>query len=125
MFASTTDTFGQVILEAQASGLPVLAVDAGGPAELIEDGRSGCLVPPDPESLANALRGLARREAIRERLATGGLLSVRERSWQRSLDQLAHGYARALAVAGTGAEARTPTTATGGVARTGEIARAA
>jgi glycosyltransferase involved in cell wall biosynthesis/predicted metal-dependent phosphoesterase TrpH len=125
MFASTTDTFGQVILEAQASGLPVLAVDAGGPAELIEDGRSGCLVPPDPASLAGALRGLARREAIRERLATGGLLAVRERSWQRSLDQLAHGYARALAAAGTGAAARTTTTAAGEVARTGEIARAA
>jgi glycosyltransferase involved in cell wall biosynthesis/predicted metal-dependent phosphoesterase TrpH len=96
MFASTTDTFGQVILEAQASGLPVLAVDAGGPAELIEDGRSGCLVAPDPESLAAALRGLARREAIRERLATGGLLAVAERSWSRSLNQLADGYARAL-----------------------------
>jgi glycosyltransferase involved in cell wall biosynthesis/predicted metal-dependent phosphoesterase TrpH len=96
MFASTTDTFGQVILEAQASGLPVLAVDAGGPADLIEDGRSGCLVAAEVEALADALRGLARREAIRERLSTGGLLAVRERSWNRSLAQLADGYARAI-----------------------------
>ena len=124
MFASTTDTFAQVILEAQASGLPVLAVDAGGPAELIEDGRSGCLVPPDPQSLAGALRGLARREAIRERLTTGGLLAVRERSWKRSLDQLADGYALTLA-GRTGAEAGTTTAATGEAARTGEVARAA
>ena len=125
MFASTTDTFGQVILEAQASGLPVLAVDAGGPAELIEDGRSGCLVTPEPAALASALRGLARREAIRERLATGGLLAVRERSWQRSLEQLAHGYARALAADGTPADARTTTMATGEVAHAAEVARAA
>jgi glycosyltransferase involved in cell wall biosynthesis/predicted metal-dependent phosphoesterase TrpH len=124
MFASTTDTFGQVILEAQASGLPVLAVDAGGPAELIEDGRSGCLVAPEPESLAGALRGLARREAIRERLATGGLLAVGERSWARSLDQLAAGYARALGI-GAGAAGRTSTAASGEIARTGEVARAA
>jgi glycosyltransferase involved in cell wall biosynthesis/predicted metal-dependent phosphoesterase TrpH len=124
MFASTTDTFGQVILEAQASGLPVLAVDAGGPAELIEDGRSGCLVAPDAESLAGALRGLARREAIRERLATGGLLAVGERSWPRSLDQLADGYARALAI-GTAAEARNTSAATGEAAPSGVIARAA
>jgi glycosyltransferase involved in cell wall biosynthesis/predicted metal-dependent phosphoesterase TrpH len=96
MFASTTDTFGQVILEAQASGLPVLAVNAGGPAELIEDGRSGCLVSAEPEALANALRGLARRDAIRERLAAGGLLAVRDRSWGRSLSQLADGYRRAI-----------------------------
>jgi glycosyltransferase involved in cell wall biosynthesis/predicted metal-dependent phosphoesterase TrpH len=96
MFASTTDTFGQVILEAQASGLPVLAVDAGGPAELIEDGRSGCLAAPDPEALAAALRGLARREAFRKRLRAGGLLAIRERSWDRSLGQLAEGYAQTI-----------------------------
>jgi glycosyltransferase involved in cell wall biosynthesis len=104
MFASSTDTFGQVILEAQASGLPVLAVDAGGPAELIEDGRSGCLVAPEAEALALALRGLARREAIRERLSIGGLLAVRERSWGRSLAQLATGYARAIDAAAPPAE---------------------
>ncbi len=96
MFASTTDTFGQVILEAQASGLPVLAVDAGGPAELIEDGRSGCLAAANPEALAAALRGLTRSEAFRKRLRDGGVLAVRERSWERSLGQLAEGYARAI-----------------------------
>ena len=46
-FCSQTDTFGQVVLEAQASGLPVVAVAAGGLAELIEDARSGVLCPAE------------------------------------------------------------------------------
>jgi glycosyltransferase involved in cell wall biosynthesis len=92
---SSRDAFGQVILEAQASGLPVLAVDAGGPAELIESGRSGCLVAPDADTIAAAIRGLAKRAALRDRLATGGLLAVRERTWERSLGELAAGYAAA------------------------------
>ena len=92
VFMSGTDPFGQVILEAQASGLPVLSVDAGDPAQLIESGRSGCLVPPEPEPLASAIRGLGRRAAVRDRLATGGLLSVRERGLQLSLEQLVDGW---------------------------------
>lgn len=95
VFPSATDTFGQVILEAQASGLPVLAVRAGGPAELIEDGRSGCLVAPQAEPFATAMRGIARREALLRRLAAGGLRAVRERTWQRSLAELAAGYCHA------------------------------
>jgi len=96
VFPSTTDTFGQVILEAQASGLPVLAVRAGGPTELIEDGRTGCLVSPHPEELATAIRGIACRKALLLRLTNGALLAVRERTWERSLAELAAGYARAL-----------------------------
>ena len=46
LFCSQTDTFGQVVLEAQASGLPVVAVDAGGPSELIACGPPGILCPP-------------------------------------------------------------------------------
>ena len=59
LFCSQTDTFGQVVLEAQASGLPVVAVDAGGPSELISSGRSGVLCPARASALADALAGLA------------------------------------------------------------------
>ena len=107
VFPSTTDASARVILQAQASGLPVLAVDGGdavgdaggggGAAELIESGRSGCLVPGEAEALANAIRGLARRETLRDRLTTGGLMAVRGRSWEHSIAQLAEGYSRAIA----------------------------
>ncbi len=120
VFPSTTDTFGRAILEAQASGLPVLAVDGGGAAELIETGRTGCLVPAEPEALAGALRGLARRAALRDRLATGGLIAVRERSWDRSLVQLASSWTAAI-------DDRRPaaTPAKAAATTTPEVARAA
>ncbi len=96
-----------VILEAQASGLPVLAVDAGAPCELIDSGRSGCLVPADPEALAGALRWLARRRTIRDRLASGGMRVARARTWEQSLAQLAGAWARAIdGRAGVGEVAR-------------------
>src|SRR6202034_132494 len=54
MVASATDTFGQVILEAQASGLPVAAVGIGGPASLISDGETGMLAGATAEELGAA-----------------------------------------------------------------------
>jgi glycosyltransferase involved in cell wall biosynthesis/predicted metal-dependent phosphoesterase TrpH len=99
LFASETDTFGQVVLEAQASGLPVIAVDAGGPRELVEHGQTGLLVRPHAGALADALLTLAARPALRESLAREGVDAVRDRSWPRALGQLADGYARALGAA--------------------------
>jgi glycosyltransferase involved in cell wall biosynthesis/predicted metal-dependent phosphoesterase TrpH len=96
LFCSQTDTFGQVILEAQASGLPVVAVGAGGPAELVADGRSGVLCPPRVDELASALASLAGSRAARERLVRGGLAAVAGRSWEASLGRLAAGWHRAL-----------------------------
>ncbi|MFZ2113534.1 MAG: glycosyltransferase, partial [Solirubrobacteraceae bacterium] len=72
-FPSATDTFGQVILEAQASGLPVLAVAAGGPLELIEDRLTGLLRDADSAQLAQALLELAGSPLLRERLASAAL----------------------------------------------------
>jgi glycosyltransferase involved in cell wall biosynthesis len=97
LFPSATDTFGQVILEAQASGLPVLAVAAGGPLELVEDGVTGLLREADAKQLADALMELAGSPRLRERLAQAALRAVRERTWERALERLACGYRRALA----------------------------
>jgi glycosyltransferase involved in cell wall biosynthesis/predicted metal-dependent phosphoesterase TrpH len=97
LFCSQTDTFGQVLLEAQASGLPVVAVRAGGPAELIDSGRSGLLCPPDAEAIGAVVASLARDSRARARLARGGLTSVRDRTWDAALGRLADGWRGALA----------------------------
>jgi glycosyltransferase involved in cell wall biosynthesis len=90
------DGSAEAILAAQASGLPVLAGDSRGARELIENGRSGCLVTPGPFELAEAIRGLTRRPALLDRLATGGLHAVRGRTWERALGQLAGAWSAAL-----------------------------
>ena len=97
LFPSATDTFGQVILEAQASGLPVVAVAAGGPLSLIEDRTSGLLREPEPRALAGAVLECSRSPVLREHLSRGGLRSARARTWERTLELLAGGYRRALA----------------------------
>jgi glycosyltransferase involved in cell wall biosynthesis/predicted metal-dependent phosphoesterase TrpH len=96
LFCSATDTFGQVILEAGASGLPVVAVAAGGPAALVENRHTGLLCRPDPDHLAGALLQLASSPALRRQLGAAGAEAARGRSWERSLSQLAVGYRRAL-----------------------------
>jgi glycosyltransferase involved in cell wall biosynthesis/predicted metal-dependent phosphoesterase TrpH len=96
LFASSTDTYGQVILEAGASGLPVVAVAEGGPAALIENRHTGLLCRPDPDHLAGALLQLASSPALRHQLGAAAVNAVRARSWERALSQLAAGYRRAL-----------------------------
>ncbi len=96
LFASETDTFGQVILEAQASGLPVVAVDAGGPATLIENGRTGLLAPPEPDGLAHAVLSLIDAPLLAERLRRTARVAVRGRTWGAALQRLGAGYRAAL-----------------------------
>ncbi len=103
LFCSQTDTFGQVLLESQASGLPVVAVGAGGPAELIDSGRSGVLCPPDAGAIGEVVARLAGSPAEREELARGGLSAVRDRTWDAALGRLADGWRRALAARGAAA----------------------
>ena len=59
VFPSTTDTWGNAPLEAQASGLPVIVTDIGGPAELMQDGVTGLMVRGnDVRGLRNAMQQL-------------------------------------------------------------------
>ncbi len=84
---SVRESFGQVLVEAMACGLPAIAVDAFGPAYIVERGETGWLVEPDDLiGLANALveavnrpqerlrRGAAARADVAERFAWPGLV---------------------------------------------------
>lgn len=73
----TPEPFGQVVLEGMAAGLPVVATNAGGPAELITDGVDGLLVPTaNAPALASALERLRDDRELRRRLGA----AARERS---------------------------------------------
>ncbi|QEC47817.1 glycosyltransferase [Baekduia soli] len=96
VFPSRTDTFGQTLLEAQASGLPVVAVAEGGPCCIVADGVTGLLRPADTAALAEAVRGLAADPARRRALGEAARAAVHERTWDASLLRLAAGYHRAL-----------------------------
>ena len=82
VFPSTTDTFGNVILEAQACGLPVVVSDSGGPKELVQDKGNGLITKShDVEDFARAIRALVTNPALRERMGKSARNSVVDRSW--------------------------------------------
>jgi glycosyltransferase involved in cell wall biosynthesis/predicted metal-dependent phosphoesterase TrpH len=98
LFCSTTDTYGQVVLEAGASGVPVVAVAEGGPASLVENRHTGMLCQPDPDHIAGAVLRLAASPLLRRHLGASAVRAVRERSWGRAMEQLSAGYERALGI---------------------------
>lgn len=81
VLASGYETFSLVTFEAAASGLPIVATPVNGVRELIEDGRNGFLVAPDPGAIAERLRQLAADPALRERLGAAARQSALDFSW--------------------------------------------
>ena len=85
VFPSTTDTFGNVILEAQASGLPVVVSDSGGPKELVAHKANGLITRShNVEDFTDAIRALVTDQTLRERMANSARDSVTDRSWPRA-----------------------------------------
>jgi glycosyltransferase involved in cell wall biosynthesis len=75
-----TEPFGRVIAEAMAMGRPVVAAKAGGPTEIIDDGRTGFLVPTrDDEALANRIAALLRDPEMATRIGEAGRRAVIEK----------------------------------------------
>jgi glycosyltransferase involved in cell wall biosynthesis/predicted metal-dependent phosphoesterase TrpH len=96
LFCSRTDTFGQVLVEAGASGLPSVAVDEGGPSSIVVDGETGRLCEPDPGMLSAAILQLADSPAWRAKLGRQAMESARGRTWKAAMSQLADGYDRVI-----------------------------
>lgn len=88
LFPSTTDTFGNVVLEALASGLPVVVSDQGGPKELIDSGKTGFITKSlDVEDFTNAVRRLVKDEPLRASMASNTRRAVQERDWAVAFDK--------------------------------------
>ncbi|MBC2735003.1 MAG: glycosyltransferase [Desulfobacteraceae bacterium] len=82
VFPSTTDTFGNVVLEAQASGLPVVVSDQGGPCENMLPDTTGRVVPGnDVEALAAALNDILSNPRQRRAMGRAARRSMEERSF--------------------------------------------
>lgn len=85
VFPSTTDTFGNVVLEAQASGLPVIVTDQGGPCENMLDKQTGLVVPGDDgRALLEAMKWLTDNPAQIKSMGRAARHYVKERSFENA-----------------------------------------
>ncbi|HEY0605688.1 MAG TPA: glycosyltransferase [Herpetosiphonaceae bacterium] len=91
---SRAEAFGVAALEAQACGLPVVASSVGGLPEVVRDGETGLLVPPEqPQALAEALLALIADPQRRVQMGAVGREWVRARyDWQTNVEQMLEVY---------------------------------
>jgi glycosyltransferase involved in cell wall biosynthesis len=94
VFPSSTETFGNSLLEAMASGLPSIAVAGGGVLEFARHLENAWLARvQSTESLTEGLQLLMRDADLRRRLSEGGLATAASRAWDPIYDQLLADYA--------------------------------
>jgi len=90
VFPSHTDTFGNVVLEAMASGVPVVVTPDGGPKTLVREGANG-FVAAD-EDFAAAIAGILSNPALLERMRGEARLSALSASWDAVFEKIYSAY---------------------------------
>ncbi|KAI7374898.1 hypothetical protein KC336_g20102, partial [Hortaea werneckii] len=97
LHCSITETFGLVVLESMASGVPVIARDEGGPSETVKHGKSGYLVPPeDLEAFVKVSYDLATDPELRQRLSVNARVQALDTTWEKINNAVAVELAGAL-----------------------------
>lgn len=82
LFPSTTDTYGNVVAEAHASGLPVIVSDNGGPKELVEHNVNGLITRSlDVDDFTRAVRKLLEDVPLRQKFGENARLAVKDKDW--------------------------------------------
>jgi glycosyltransferase involved in cell wall biosynthesis len=95
-FPSVTETFGNVVLEAMASGLPVVAIRAGGVGEIVQPGKTGLLIEPDqsPDCFARGLLDLVDDVDRLRVMGANARDYALSQSWDAIMSDLRDRYAR-------------------------------
>jgi phosphatidylinositol alpha 1,6-mannosyltransferase len=96
VFPSTTDTFGNVLLEAMGSGLAIVAADVPQSREVVGDEAGVFAVPGDSESFANAITSLVDDRERLETMRRAAVKRAHARGWSTIFDGLASDYRRAV-----------------------------
>jgi glycosyltransferase involved in cell wall biosynthesis len=98
VFPSLSDTFGNVILEAMASGLPVVAFQVPGPGDILREGETGMFAGRvDAESLARAMHSLLSRPEQLRAMGENARRYAERQNWKDILEQLRHTYQTIIA----------------------------
>ncbi|MGE5848255.1 MAG: glycosyltransferase family 4 protein [Ignavibacteria bacterium] len=93
VFPSTTETFGNVTLEAMASGIVPVCAREGGAYGVIEENKTGLIANPrDAQNLSEKIEMLLNNPKLREKMAENCLYYAREQSWEKIFDRLFGSY---------------------------------
>jgi phosphatidylinositol alpha 1,6-mannosyltransferase len=93
VFPSTTETFGNVTLEAMASGIPAICAREGGAYGVVNDGINGLTVNPrDPEDLSGKITYLLNYPEKRNELRKNAILFAKEQTWEKIFKKLVFSY---------------------------------
>ena len=88
LFTAFNEDWGLVVIEAMATGKPCVAVDSGGPREIVHHGEDGMLAAPTPEAFARAMLELETQPALRERIATQAPRSAARFGWETFIEAI-------------------------------------
>jgi glycosyltransferase involved in cell wall biosynthesis len=93
LFPSTTETFGNVVLEAMASGTPVVGANEGGVKDNLIHGKTGLLCPAgDAAAFAKAVHLLYEDASLRDSMSRAGRAYSLEQTWDRIFERLLDSY---------------------------------
>lgn len=98
LHCSVTETFGLVVLESMASGVPVIARDEGGPSDIVKHGENGFLIPPNNlDGFVTKAMSLARNHHLRKQMGLTARSMACEATWEKINNKVAWRMADTIA----------------------------